>query len=169
MLCAISGNSIKLSCQREFAYCGLLSMRVRNATNLSNILANYLQTTVRIEMFIPEWLPLSDRIKIGGALYLGQNTSLGNRVLDVNNKIRIIIGICNYELVQPFLLNSAGVRYLANLIQLYIPPVIVQEVTINIKSERKNLSLGTDMGIRLGMYCWLGVPTDAYFSVMLRI
>lgn len=167
---AISGNSVKLTSKQEFAYCGLLSMRVRNSSNLINILTNYLKTAVRIETLLPEWLPLFDINGLGDGLYLGQNSSVGSRVLDVNNKIRIIIGICDYDLIQPFLLDGSHARHLSNLMQLYLPPVLKCEVIIHIKAERKYLSLGVngDVGVQLGIYCWLGVPVAGYYQVKLR-
>ena len=75
------------------AYAGMIAPGRLTADQLSHVLSHFLDSTVSVEQFVPEWfdLPASEQTSLGGQhAALGLSAFCGARVVQFDSKIRII-------------------------------------------------------------------------------
>lgn len=75
------------------AYAGMIAPGRLTADQLSHVLSYFLDSTVSVEQFVPEWfdLPASEQTSLGGQhAALGLSAFCGARVVQFDSKIRII-------------------------------------------------------------------------------
>ena len=75
------------------AYAGMIAPGRLTADQLSHVLSHFLDSTVSVEQFVPEWfdLPASEQTALGGQhAALGLSAFCGARVVQFDSKIRII-------------------------------------------------------------------------------
>ena len=75
------------------AYAGMIAPGRLTADQLSQVLSHFLDSTVSVEQFVPEWfdLPASEQTALGGQhAALGLSAFCGARVVQFDSKIRII-------------------------------------------------------------------------------
>ena len=154
---ALSGMLLTEKDGREFAYAGLLGARVHNVIGLAELVSDYLDgTTVNIVSFVPRWLTLSEQTKLNGQHQLGNNTILGDEVLDLSGKITIEIGPLTEKKARQLLPGQQQANKLASIIMRYLGPTIIFDIALIIKFQNANiLYLGCD-NLQLGWVSWLG-------------
>ena len=75
------------------AYAGMIAPGRLTADQLSHVLSHFLDSTVSVEQFVPEWfdLPTSEQTALGGQhAALGLSAFCGARVVQFDSKIRIV-------------------------------------------------------------------------------
>ena len=75
------------------AYAGMIAPGRLTADQLSHVLSHFLDSTVSVEQFVPEWfdLPASEQTALGGKhAALGLSAFCGARVVQFDSKIRIV-------------------------------------------------------------------------------
>ena len=75
------------------AYAGMIAPGRLTADQLSHVLSHFLDSTVSVEQFVPEWfdLPASEQTALGGQhAALGLSAFCGARVVQFDSKIRIV-------------------------------------------------------------------------------
>ena len=75
------------------AYAGMIAPGRLTADQLSHVLSHFLDSTVSVEQFVPEWfdLPASEQTVLGGQhAALGLSAFCGARVVQFDSKIRIV-------------------------------------------------------------------------------
>ena len=75
------------------AYAGMITPGRLTADQLSHVLSHFLDSTVSVEQFVPEWfdLPASEQTALGGQhAALGLSAFCGARVVQFDSKIRIV-------------------------------------------------------------------------------
>ncbi|MDN3453438.1 MULTISPECIES: type VI secretion system baseplate subunit TssG [unclassified Psychrobacter] len=75
------------------AYAGMISPGRLTADQLAQVLSHFLDSTVSVQQFVPEWfdLPASEQTALGGQhAALGLSTFCGARVVQFDSKIRIV-------------------------------------------------------------------------------
>ncbi len=75
------------------AYAGMIAPGRLTADQLSQVLSHFLDSTVSVEQFVPEWfdLPASEQTALGGQhAALGLSAFCGARVVQFDSKIRIV-------------------------------------------------------------------------------
>jgi type VI secretion system protein ImpH len=161
-------------------YAGLLSQQPHNARNLEQLLADYFHVPVRVLQFQGEWLtldpPQQSRV---GECRLGASALVGQRVWDVQGKIRLQLGPLSYAQFNEFLPDAERTSQrkaqfvLAHLVRLYVGTQIDFEVQLLLEADdvpQCQLSGDALTGPRLGWNTWLfsQPPTrdadDATFS-----
>lgn len=150
-------------------YSGLLSQRPRSASNLQALLEDYFQLPTRIKQFQGQWLCI-DRInqsQLDGAGHyneLGVNLVVGERVWDVQNKVRICLGPLDYRQFSEFFPDHTpqpqrkAFFLLAHLVRLYLGPELDFDVQLVLKAEHvpeMQLGNGAGVGPQLGWDTWL--------------
>jgi type VI secretion system protein ImpH len=149
-------------------YCGYLSHRPRCALVLQTLLRDYYQLPIDVKQFQGQWLRLdsSNQSQVGtegGNNLMGVNLVAGDRVWDVQNKIRIRLGPLRYAQFTEFLPDrSPGPRrkaffLLAHLIRLYIGPELDFDVQLILRAEEVppcRLALGPAAEAQLGWNTW---------------
>ncbi len=148
-------------------YGGLFAQRARNANGLSAMLADYFRLPVEVRQFQGEWLSIdpADCSRLGAMnCGLGRDVLMGDRVWDVEGKIRIRIGPLGLDDFSQFLPDRTPVAeyktffLLAHLVRLYIGPSLDFDVQLLLKPDAiPPLRLGGDQppGARLGWNTWL--------------
>ena len=150
-------------------YSGLLSQRPRSASNLQALLEDYFQLPIRIKQFQGQWLRIDQisqsHIEEAGCYNeLGVNMVVGERVWDVQNKIRIRLGPLDYRQFCEFFPDHTpqpqrkAFFLLAHLVRLYLGPELDFDVQLVLKAENvpeMQLSNSPGVGPQLGWDTWL--------------
>lgn len=157
-------------------YGGLLAHRPRCAVGLEALLADYFQLPVRIEQFRGQWLALDadNQSALGEAGHnncLGSTVVAGERVWDVQGKIRVQLGPLRLRQFMEFLPDRAAQAerkaffLLAHLVRLYVGPELAFGVQLLLAAaDVPACQLVDDGGIgpRLGWNTWaLSQPAAA--------
>lgn len=165
-------------------YAGLWARRPRTAAGLAALLADYFELPVEVEQFRGQWLQLdpSDQSQLTAECTncrLGVNLVIGERVWDVEGKIRVRVGPLNYEQFVEFLpyrgavTRSKAYFLLSHLTRLYIGPTLAFDVQLLLRGETVPDTVLADKsspGLRLGWNTWLrsgklrGCVKDAVFE-----
>ncbi len=162
----------------------LVARRPRTAAGLAALLSDYFELPVEVQQFHGQWLQLdpSDQSQLGATCTncsLGVNLVIGERVWDVEGKIRIRVGPLDYEQFVEFLpyrgavAKSKAFFLLSHLTRLYIGPTLAFDVQLLLRADsipESILSDPTSPGLRLGWNTWLrsgkmqGCVKDAVFE-----
>ena len=158
---ALSGDSLDAGDTQELAFGGTMGARVRNSASLSGMLSDYMGGMgVSVNEFVPRWVKIESEGYIGGigndALSLGDNTIVGDEVLDVSGKIDIVIGPVDGQEAKKLLPGKEGADKLGSLIERYMDPTLDFDLVILIKpSSILGMQLGDD-DVMLGWSTWVG-------------
>jgi type VI secretion system protein ImpH len=148
-------------------YSGLLAQRHRPAVGLRALLADYFGLPLEVQQFRGQWLRLdaSNRSRLGGAnALLGVNLVAGERVWDVQSKVRLRLGALRRPRFDSFLPDRAPVAerkaffLLCHLTRLYLGMDFdfdVQLVLCAADVPECRLDDRGGLGTRLGWNTWL--------------
>lgn len=149
-------------------YAGLLAQRTRNALGLRLLLSDYFGTRVQVLQFQGRWLPLAtvSQTRLGAddpSSALGVGATVGDRVWDVESKIRIRLGPLSYAAFLQYLPDRApsterkAVFLLGQLVRFYVGAHIDWEVQLALRGEQVPDCQLTEAspGPRLGWNTWL--------------
>ncbi len=164
-------------------YGGFFSRMVRPAVCLEQILTEHFQVPVTIEQFEGQWLSLSedDQTQLAGLGWPdGRNTRLGfdmvagDRIWDVQSKIRLRVGPMSYERFQRLLPSGSDWPAFVQMARAYLGPELdfdVQLVLQPLEVPWWQLTPDEDEGLRLGWDAWgrshdfLAAVEDVIFTV----
>jgi type VI secretion system protein ImpH len=150
-------------------YSGFLAHRPRNAQALGAMLQDYFQLPVRVQQFHGQWLvlDLANQSRLGGPNSnneLGLNLVAGERVWDVQSKIRIRLGPLRYSEFNEFLPDREPIPQrkalflLAHLVRLYVGSEFDFDVQLVLRKEdvpQCQLTDGLGVGPQLGRNTWM--------------
>jgi type VI secretion system protein ImpH len=150
-------------------YSGFLAHRPRCAVALEALLQDYFQLPVEVRQFQGQWLQLDpdnqSRLGPGDSNnQLGVNLVAGDRVWDVQNKIRLRVGPLRFAEFSGFLPDRSPVPgrktffLLCHLVRLYIGPELDFDVQLVLKAEDVpacQLAGASGGGPQLGWNTWL--------------
>jgi type VI secretion system protein ImpH len=166
-------------------YSGFLAHRGRCAVALEALLRDYFQLPLEVQQFQGQWLvlDLANQSRLGGEgnnNEMGLNLVTGERVWDIQGKIRIRLGPLSYARFMEFLPDRSpvparkAVFLLAHLVRLYVGPELDFDVQLILKAQEIpmcHLAETNGGGPQLGWNTWLCsmVPTrdaeDAVFEI----
>jgi type VI secretion system protein ImpH len=149
-------------------FSGFLAHRPRNALPLEAMLAAFVRLPVKVCQFQGQWLRLdADNQSVMGPINgnncLGRNVIIGDRIWDVQSKIRIQLGPMTYNQFLEFLPDRSprperkGIFLLAQLVRLYVGPEMDVEFQLILKREEVpgcKVGPGLGLGSRLGWNTW---------------
>jgi type VI secretion system protein ImpH len=149
-------------------YSGFLSHRPRCAVSLEAMVRDYFQQPVRVIQFHGQWLVLEahNQSRVGdinGNSQLGVSVVIGDRVWDVQSKIRLRFGPLSYRAFTEFLPDREpsprrkSFFLLSHLVRLYIGPELDFDVELILKAAEVPACRFTDDGTgpRLGWNTWV--------------
>jgi type VI secretion system protein ImpH len=150
-------------------YSGFLAHRPRCAVALEAMLRDYFQLPLEVRQFQGQWLQLDEanRSRLGGEganNQLGMNLIAGERVWDVQGKIRVRLGPLRYAQFIEFLPDRSPVPQrkafflISHLVRLYVGPELDFDVQLVLKAEDVpacRLAEGAAGLPRLGWDTWL--------------
>jgi type VI secretion system protein ImpH len=148
-------------------YAGLLSQRPRTAAGLAQLLRDYFGLPLEVQQFRGRWLRLDaeTQTRLGAAnCEMGLNAVAGERVWDVQSKLRLRLGPLRREQFDDLLPDPAphGERkaffLLVQLARLYLGPDFDFDVQLVLRKEDVPSCRLTPEGLgpRLGWNTWLG-------------
>ena len=154
---------------RLATFAGRLAPRVRNADGLRALLAGLLGGVgVRIIQNVPRWVAIPERPRMGaagGGMKLGITTTIGERVLDVSGKFRVVLGPMSFAVYQTYLPGRPAAHLLNYLVRLYAPDYLDYDVELHLDtSDIPPVRLG-DGEVQVGMTAWLGQPTETVIAL----
>lgn len=159
-------------------YAGILAQRPRTAANLESLLADFFSLPVRVLQFQDQWLGLgpAQQTSLGGRdgnCRLGASAVVGERVWDVQGKIRVRLGPLTRSQFNEFLPDRQrsperkAQFLLAHLTRLFVGPQTDFDVQLQLRASdvpECRLTDETDTAPRLGWNTWLlsqGATHDA--------
>jgi type VI secretion system protein ImpH len=110
-------------------YSGLLSLRIRTASGLRQILSSHFGIPVEIVQFVGQWQDLIDDVRSrlpdfqnpkGRNVCLGRSAMLGKSGWFAQGKIRVILGPLNKQQLQQFSPGTSSLKALHELTRLYV-------------------------------------------------
>ncbi|CAM3917129.1 type VI secretion system baseplate subunit TssG [Bordetella muralis] len=141
----------------KFFMAGHLLRQTRNPEGLKQILQTFFSVPVRIAEFVPQWIRLdpSQRLGLGGAMGLGQDTILGAAVRDAQHKFRIELGPLTRADYTSFLPGGRRAKQLLHWVRDYIGVELAWDVRPVLKRQDvRGVKLGEPQP--LGLSSWLG-------------
>jgi type VI secretion system protein ImpH len=150
-------------------YGGLLAARGRSAVGLRALLEDYFGLPVQVQQFRGRWLLLepADQSRLGGdggSCALGVNAVAGERVWDVQSKVRLRLGPLSFAQFTELLPDRSPVAQrkmlflVAHLTRLYLGPELDFEVQLVLRAREVpgcRLAGGGRGGSRLGWDSWV--------------
>jgi type VI secretion system protein ImpH len=157
---------------------GLLSHRPRHAVGLAAILSEYTGLRAEVRQFQGQWLEIEpdkqSRLGLGeGNSEVGTNFVIGERVWDVQSKIRIRLGPLSYAQFLEYLPDRTpfperkAIFELIHLVRFYVGLEFDFDVQLLLAAEQvpeMQMPDGTEDGPQLGWNTWLvsqTLPQDA--------
>lgn len=155
-------------------YAGLLTQHPRSARGLEAILSDVLDgVPVRIEQCVERRVALPDeqRLILGCALSLGEETVLGDRITNRTNQLLIRIGPVDNVAFEALLPGRENLRKVAFWTNFYLLDPLLAEIEILLSDTApRPVRLGADTRNRLGLDAWLEWGAHASEkSVFIRI
>jgi type VI secretion system protein ImpH len=164
---ALYGGSGTCHLLGRFDYAGILGNRVKNSRSLADMLKDFIESPVRVQQNIPCWIELEETADLGGKFALGNNSILGNRLMDVNSKILIHIGPMTIRKATKLLPGRPQAETLAHMIREYLDPTIQYDLVMVIQpGEAYTSTLGGDESI-LGWTACIGQAGDIENRIIL--
>lgn len=128
---ATKGLQEQLSIKPEglLFYSGLLSLQVKTASGLKQILSSYFDVPIKINEFLGRWEEVIDDIRSrlpdsknpkGQNVCLGRSTMLGKRGWVAQGKIQIVIGPLTGEQFKQFAPGGSALKALNDIVRFYV-------------------------------------------------
>jgi type VI secretion system protein ImpH len=135
-------------------FAGLLSAATRTRASLEQLLREYLDLPVQVEECIGQWLQIApdEYTRLGGdrgSATLGHSAVLGERVWNVQHKVRLAIGPVAIGSLMQYLPGSPSLERLRALMLNYLGFEYAWDVRFRVCRERIP-------GVRLGQFGHLG-------------
>ena len=150
-------------------FVGHLARQARNAEGLESILEGFFGVSARVDQFVLGWLvlPPDQRTSLGGerrtSVVLGVGAVVGDRVRDVQSRMRIVLGPLDYERFGDFLPGGRSLPALVDWVRNYVGVEFDWDLQLVLaRDEVPAVRLGRDG--QLGWTAWLGTrlsPSDA--------
>jgi type VI secretion system protein ImpH len=149
-------------------FAGFFAHRPRNAVSLEALLRGLLRVPVKVRQFVGQWLhlePANQSAVTAGERnnQLGWNVIVGDRIWDVQSKVRVELGPLTYAQFVEFLPDRTAtekrkaVFLLAQLIRLYVGPEVDVDIQPVLRADDVpacRLGAGDGLGTRLGWNTW---------------
>jgi type VI secretion system protein ImpH len=154
---------------RAMAYAGALGSRFHSAGGLAALISDYLDgVPAQVREFMPQWLPVPERIAVGGDFRLGKNVLLGKEFLDIASKVRLTLGPLDWETFWRLRPGTPDTLAVQELFKLYSRDSLVFDFEFILLSESMpRYQLGAP-DFRLGWNIFLGKPKQQYVPVVAR-
>lgn len=145
------------------SFAGVLSLQMRNAEGLRNILTELLGgIPVAIQENVARWVAIPNRGRLGRSskrnVVLSATSSLGQYVNDISGKFRVILGPLTLEQYVSLLPAGSRTRTVNYIVRLYVRDALDYDVRLRLKTAEIPLLRLGDRSLRVGLTTWLGRP-----------
>lgn len=147
---------------------GLFARTTRTAAGLEQVVEGLFGVPARVRPFVGRWLriPARELCRLprrgqrgGVAVQLGRGATLGDRVWDVNSKVRLHLGPVDVETYQHLAPGGAGHHRLLSLVRLYLGQDLDFDLELELEpgsGPGARLAGARAEGSQLGRDAWLG-------------
>lgn len=147
-------------------FSGFLAHRPRCAVSLEAMLSGHLKLPVQVQQYQGQWIRLeeSNLSALGAANnYMGRSTVVGDRIWNIQGKIRVRLGPLSYEQFLEYIPDRAlipqrkAIFLLAQLVRYYVGPEIDVEIQLVLKADevpKAKMGRTPGFGSRLGWNTW---------------
>lgn len=147
-------------------YAGLFNQKIRNSSNLKQILQSHFDIPVQIEQFVGQWKELIDDVRSklpdfdnpsGRNTQLGRSLMIGKKGWFAQGKIRIILGPLNKTQLRRFAPGTVTLKALNELVRMYVGMENDYEFRIRIykRDKPQRISLSAKSPTVIGWDSWL--------------
>jgi type VI secretion system protein ImpH len=151
-----------------------LRNEVRNADGLRRLIeAFFPELRVAITQNVPRWVAVAnrDRPRIGrrsDRSVLGDTAFLGEKLLDVSGRFRIVLGPLTWAQFKAFHPGGDAARLLADLVALYVRDTLDYDVELRIGTAELPITRLGSPSNHLGLTTWAGKPADTIVSELVE-
>ena len=155
-----SGNDHTLPAHARLAASAHLVRQARNPDGLSSTLSHFFGVPIEVQEFAPRWIDIDpqDRTSLGQpgtASMLGEGAFSGQKVLDRQHQLRIVIGPLSLSQYLSFTPQGHNLPLLREWMRAFVGFEFAWEVQLNIKPDSVPAArLGADAA--LGWSTWMG-------------
>ncbi|MEQ1827164.1 MAG: type VI secretion system baseplate subunit TssG [Pirellula sp.] len=161
-----SRNRLSIDDDCILYYGGLFSSCRPSMESLRACVSDFSGITCEIEPLVGQWLELdpTDQTQIG-VIALGETTGnrlgvdsiAGQRVWDIEQRFRIILGPTTWKTLDDYLPANTTVRRITDLIRRYVGPEWDFDIQVLVKPEEvRGVVFDADSEFYLGWNTWLG-------------
>jgi type VI secretion system protein ImpH len=143
----------------KLSFAGHLGSMPRHVDGLVSLIKGYFDVPTQIREFIAHWMkiPETDQLQLGElgmSGCLGQDTVLGERVWQRQDKFRVLLGPLSLERYESFLPSGESFKALISVVRNYVGIEYLWEVNLILEKEEKPV---TCLGVSgaLGWTSWL--------------
>jgi len=156
-----SRASTRVYWPRLLCFAGMLSTRNRSPALISSVIAHAFELpSVDVEQWVKRKVPVPpmQKISLGQAnARLGQSFVLGDRVQDIQGKIRICLRELDFKRFQDFLPQAQDFKTLRGLVEFMLRDQISYDLKLGLRpGEAHPITLAKDCPGRLGWSSFLG-------------
>lgn len=149
-------------------FAGVFRTPVRNAEGLVSLIAHLFPTlpTTIVEN-VPRWITVPSRPRLGRQVVtavLGETALLGQRVLDVSGRFRVVLGPVDWAQFERLRPGGRDAATLDEIVKLYAPDSLDYEVELRIRSTELPVTRLGSPSNRMGRTTWAGWPRDTIIS-----
>lgn len=147
----------------KLSYSGHIGSLPRHVDGLEALLRGYFEVPVQVTEFVAHWLkiPRQDHLLLGAGLTgrLGQDTVIGERVWQRQDKFRLTLGPLTLDEYAAFLPTGKSFSALVAAVKSYVGPELLWEARLLLKKEEKPVTCLGKSGA-LGWTSWLQSETQ---------
>jgi type VI secretion system protein ImpH len=147
-------------------YAGLFNQKIRNSSNLKQILRTHFNIPVEVEQFIGQWKELIDDVRSklpdfnnpsGRNAQLSRSLMIGKKAWFAQGKIRIILGPLNKSQLDRFAPGTVTLKALNELVRMYVGMENDYEFRIRIykRDKPQRITLSAQTPPIIGWDTWL--------------
>ncbi len=143
----------------KLGFAGHLSSLPRHVSGLRSLVSEYFDVPVQVREFIAHWMriPKNDRFQLGESSMkgcLGQDTIIGERVWQRQDKFQVRVGPLGLERYESFLPTGKSFNALVSAVRNYVGMELLWEISLVLKKEEKPVTCLGKRGA-LGWTSWL--------------
>ena len=143
----------------KLGFAGHLSSLPRHVNGLVSLIKGYFEVPAQIREFIAHWMkiPKTDLVQLGeGSMNgcLGQDTIIGERVWQRQDKFQVRLGPLSLDRYEAFLPTGKSFNALVSVVRNYVGIEYLWEVSLVLKKEEKPVTCLGKSGA-LGWTSWL--------------
>ena len=142
----------------KLGFAGHLGSLPRHVGGLVSLVQGYFGVPTQIHEFVAHWMkiPANDIFQLGSGLngHLGQDTVIGERVWQRQDKFRIYLGPLSLDRYEAFLPSGCSFKALVSAVRNYVGIEYLWEVNLILKKEEKPVTCLGKTGA-LGWTSWL--------------
>ncbi len=143
----------------KLSFAGHLSSLPRHVNGLVSLIKGYFDVPTQVREYIAHWMtiPGEDRLQLGdGSLNgsLGQDTVIGERVWQRQDKFRVCLGPLSLDRYEAFLPSGKSFDALVAVVRNYVGLEYLWEVNLILKRKEKPVTCLGKSG-KLGWTSWL--------------